>query len=162
MTLACSASMPMTTQTCSPMGSVHDRRSRGPHTVSQALALDAAGMDGNQHRLTGLYNGRFQLEIPIETHQSKLRQYAVQRAALALAWQCANHPRILPRLRKKWAKSQEIARDWPSWHSALFCRPGRESWTPAAQPRGPHVSRRDTCGTRAWTVPTDGVLTDFR
>ena len=30
-------------------------------------------------------------------------------------------------LRMKWAKGQEIARDWPSWHSALFCRPGRES-----------------------------------
>ena len=57
MTLAYSAPMPMITQTCSPMGSEHDRRLRGPHAVFQALALDAAGMDGNQHRLTERYNG---------------------------------------------------------------------------------------------------------
>ena len=149
MTLVCSASMSMTTQTSSPMGSVHDRRSRGAHAASQALALDAAGMDGNQHRLTGLYIGRECFENAIETHQSKLRQYAAEREAVGSRRWLAHRPRILPRLRKKWAKSQEIARDWPSWHSALFCRPGRESWTPAAQLRGPHVSRHDTCGMHA-------------
>ena len=121
-TSASSAPMPAPTPSCSPVDSLRTGGREVPYAVPETPRLGCRRRDGIESRLTGLYNGRLTLEIPIATHHRKLRQCAASRAAVGSRLWRAHRLRIQPRLRGKWASRWNVARVLLSWRSGLFYR----------------------------------------